>query len=166
VLRLIRNYFTPSKGPHLPGQDISSMFNHDVLTDCQCRALQIETDSLSPATQTHAQQFLEVVKTYQNGCEISNVKRLNLDGAHSWDDVMCMVRENKTIYDEAGRSRFRKLGRAIGRRSDAIVPWLRMVPNDSYTSILCGGLRCIFELSVTLQRTMTCPNCSYRPWCT
>ena len=87
------------------------------------------------------------MEAYQGSIKDSKVRPLDLGGTHTWDEVMQLVKDTETKYLEAGRNGHRRLFRYIGAQSDSVVPFLRLIPNGTYTSIVCGGLKLIFELS-------------------
>ena len=78
----------------------------------------------------------------------SNARSIDLSATHSWDEVMRVVKDTEAAYLEAGRSGLRRAGRSIGARSESVLPYLRLIPNGFYTSIICGGLKLVFELSI------------------
>lgn len=108
---------------------------------------------LSPSTSTHAGQFLDVMKAYQSSHQDSKVKSLDLSGTHSWDEVMAVVRLTERTYFAAGRRGSRRVGRIISDQAESVLPALRLIPNGTYTSIACGGLKLVFELSSALSMT-------------
>jgi hypothetical protein len=88
------------------------------------------------------------MKAYQNSHKDSTIRSLDLSRAHSWDEVMRIVKTTEDAYFEAGRSGLRRVSRLIGVQSESVVPFLRLIPNGFYTSIVCGGLKLVFELSL------------------
>lgn len=97
---------------------------------------------------SHAEQFLEVMKAYQNSHQDPKVKSLDLSGTHSWDEVLQIVRFTEDTYLAAGRRGPRQLARFIADQAESVMPALRLIPNGFYTSIVCGGLKLVFELSI------------------
>ncbi len=85
---------------------------------------------------------------YQQSLKDPGIKSLDLGGTHSWDEVMRLVKDTEAAYLEAGRG-LRQAGRSIGARSESVLPYLRLIPNGFYTSIICGGLKLVFELSIS-----------------
>ena len=102
--------------------------------------------SRSPSTDSHARQFLEVMIKYQESTDDNKVRSVDLDATHSWDEVIRSVKEKESQYLEAGR--MRRVTRLITAYSESVLPFLRLIPNGFYTSIICGGLKLIFELSL------------------
>lgn len=79
--------------------------------------------------------------------EDEKARSLDLSGTHSWDEVMRLVKDTEAAYQEAGRNSLRKTGRRVAQHSVSVLPYLRLIPNGYYTSIVCGGLKVVFELS-------------------
>lgn len=88
------------------------------------------------------------MKAFQNSMQESKARTIDLSGTHSWDEVMRLVKDTEAEYIKAGRSGLRRAGRFIGGQSESVLPYLRLIPNGFYTSIVCGGLKVIFELSL------------------
>jgi hypothetical protein len=60
---------------------------------------------------------------------------------------MRLVKDNQVLYQEAGRRPWRWVGRFLAGQAENVHPFLRLIPNDFTASVVCGGLKCIFELS-------------------
>ena len=85
---------------------------------------------------------------YQDAMEDPKIRALDLRAKHSFKDVFQAAKDAESAYLEAGRKvGLRNLGRVISAKSEAVVPYLRLIPNGFLTSILYGGLRLVFELS-------------------
>lgn len=80
------------------------------------------------------------------------VRSLDLKGTHSWDEVMQLVKDKNDAYLEAGQNGLRGMGRSITSHSKSVGPYLRLIPNDFFASIVNGGLKLIFELSFVLHQ--------------
>ena len=78
----------------------------------------------------------------------SSIAAFDLRGKHSWDDVLRVAKDAEMTYQEAGRKKLRKAGRYITTKSEAMQPYLRLIPNAFYTSTLYGGLRLVFGVSI------------------
>ncbi|KAI1630225.1 hypothetical protein EDD37DRAFT_645943 [Exophiala viscosa] len=116
------------------------------------RAAAPKQNIFNPSTHSHAEQFLEMMKRYQYSTKDSKARPLDLGGTHSWDEVMRLVKDAEATYLEAGQSRLRQVGRLIGAQSESMVPFLRLIPNGFYTSIICGGLKLIFEAASNINK--------------
>ena len=96
----------------------------------------------------HTEQFLEAMEAYQSSMKDSRISTLDLRGKHSWEDVLRVAKDAEVAYQKAGGKGLRKTGRFITAKSEAVQPYLRLIPNGLYTSILCGGLRLVFEVKI------------------
>lgn len=47
-------------------------------------------------------------------------------------------------YAKKDSTYIRKLGRYAGDNGDSVFAYLQLIPSETYTSILCGGLKIIF----------------------
>jgi hypothetical protein len=104
----------------------------------------------SPSTRTHAEQFVEVMKRYQQSIKDPELRNLDvLSRAHSWDDVMRIAKDAELVYLEAGKTGARRAGRFVATHAESVVPFLSLIPNGFYTSIVCGGLKLIFEVRIS-----------------
>ena len=67
--------------------------------------------------------------------------------AHNWDEVhqAAGLAEAKCNKDGT-RSIFSKVGRGVQRSAPAVEPWLSLIPDGDYTSVLCGGLKVAFSV--------------------
>ncbi|MCJ1385307.1 hypothetical protein MMC17_008429 [Xylographa soralifera] len=92
------------------------------------------------------------MQAYQSSMKDSSISALDLRGKHSWDDVLRVAKDAEIVYQRAGGKGLRKAGRFITTKSGAVQPYLRLIPNDSYASILCGGLRLVFEINIAASQ--------------
>jgi hypothetical protein len=86
------------------------------------------------------------MEAYQASMKGSSISALDLRGKHSWDDVLRAAKDAEAAYLEAGGKGLRKAGRFITAKSEAMLSYLQLIPNGFYTSILCGGLKLVFEI--------------------
>lgn len=87
-----------------------------------------------------------VMEAYQASKSGPSISALNLRGKHSWDDVLLVAKEAEAVYQEAGRKGLRKVGRAITAKSELVLPYLQLIPNEFFCSIVCGGLKLVFKI--------------------
>jgi hypothetical protein len=70
----------------------------------------------------------------------------DVSDVHSWDELMESAREAEQKYlTDAGR--LRKFVRGIGDYATSITPWITMLPNDSYMSVISGSLKVMLAVS-------------------
>lgn len=86
------------------------------------------------------------MEAYQASKTGTSMGALDLRGKHSWDDVLRVLKDAEAAYQEAGRKGLRKVGRAITAKSEVVLPYLQLIPNESFCSTLCGGLKIIFKI--------------------
>lgn len=70
----------------------------------------------------------------------------NVRGVHSWAEVTqaANLAEEKYLKDAKGpEGSIRRFFRVTGDNAHVINPWVNLLPNDQYFSILCGGLKLI-----------------------
>lgn len=86
------------------------------------------------------------METYQDSMKDRTISVLNLREKHSCDEVLQVARDAETIYTQAGKKGLRRAGRFITSKSEADLPLVRLIPNENYLSVLCGGLKTVFEV--------------------
>jgi hypothetical protein len=102
----------------------------------------------SNSVELKANDFLEAMETYQASLKESTAVTLDFRGKHSWEEVLKIAKDAETTYQEAGANGLRKVGRLITAESESMIPYLGLIPNGFYTSILCGGLKLVFQVSI------------------
>lgn len=100
----------------------------------------------SQSADLHTEQFLEAMEAYKASMKDPNMSILNLREKHSWSDVLRVAEHAEAIYTQAGKKGLRKVGRVIASKSEAALPLVRLIPNENYLSVLCGGLKIVFEV--------------------
>lgn len=70
----------------------------------------------------------------------------DITGSNSWEEVMALAKQAENRYfAEAGPAR--KILRGIGDYAVGAQWWAGLLPNDSYMSILSGGLKLLLAVS-------------------
>ncbi|KAJ9616703.1 hypothetical protein H2200_000422 [Cladophialophora chaetospira] len=100
----------------------------------QQRVVAPKLRDFNPSTHSHTEQFIEMMKTFQNSTKGSKTMPLSLGGTHSWDEVFRIVKDIETVYHEAGQSGIRRIGRSIGNQSESMMSFLKFIPNGFYES--------------------------------
>ncbi|KPI41078.1 uncharacterized protein AB675_8144 [Cyphellophora attinorum] len=111
------------------------------------RSLPPRTVQFNPQLEMHAQKFREIVEEYRHSVTEKQIKDLDLSKTHSWDEVFRVVRTAQDKYIRAGQKPVRRASRFLGRQSESVLPFLRIIPNGTYTSMICGGLKSAMHLS-------------------
>ena len=65
----------------------------------------------------------------------------------TWDNVFRAGKSAIEDYDKKGRGTVRGLGRKLGDYTPILDTWSSLLPNGDYTSIFCGALKMVFEVS-------------------
>jgi hypothetical protein len=92
--------------------------------------------------------FCNVVQQYEHTLSKQDPRaRINIRSAHSWDEVVRAAKDAEKAYNaEAKRGatgHVRGYFRHIGDYSTSAAPWVGLLPNDKYFSVLCGGLKLV-----------------------
>ena len=92
--------------------------------------------------------FYRVIESYQKHTKGHHLPPdFDIRKAHNWDEVHQAARLAETKHKKDGtRSIFGKIGRGIQRSAPAVEPWLGLIPDGDYTSVLCGGLKIAFRV--------------------
>lgn len=86
------------------------------------------------------------MEAYQESFKQKELLGFDLRGQHSWDEVLRIAKDAENRYLQEGKGPVRKVGRYIADHSEGVIPYLRLIPNSTYGSVLCGGLKLIFEV--------------------
>jgi hypothetical protein len=113
-----------------------------------------ETVSKLTSVSELTQDFCNIVQQYENSLHLKNGReKLTVRGAHTWDEVVLAARDAEANYLADAKKGLqgvvRRFFRVIGDYSSAATPWIGLLPNDSYFSVLCGGLKLVFGVCVT-----------------
>ena len=100
--------------------------------------------------------FYRVIEIYQKSSKGNHLPpAFDIRKAHSWDEVHQAARLAEAEWKKDGtRGIFSKIGRGIQRSTPAVEPWLGLIPDGDYTSVLCGGLKIAFGVcsrKITLE---------------
>ena len=92
--------------------------------------------------------FYQVIESYQKSTKIHHLPPdFDIRKAHNWDEVHQAARLAEAKCKKDGtRTIFGKIGRGIQRSTPAVEPWLGLIPDGDYTSVLCGGLKIAFRV--------------------
>lgn len=93
--------------------------------------------------------FCACIEEYQRSMPDSKTEmRIDIRNNHTWEEVLNAAKEAERIYnvDPAQKSAKRWLRqgfRTLGDYSSGLNPWVGLVPNDKYMSVVNGGLKVI-----------------------
>lgn len=80
----------------------------------------------------------------------SSLHSFDIRSSHSWAEVLEQISLAKSNYDskqEGKRGSLRKAGRYVSDHADMVDPWLKLIPDTNYSSVVCGGLKFICGVS-------------------
>ncbi|KAJ5377842.1 uncharacterized protein N7496_005251 [Penicillium cataractarum] len=67
--------------------------------------------------------------------------RANISQMHNWEDVFSSLQEAEDHYSNS--SKFRKFFRRGASKSEAAEPFVGLIPDSMYTSVICAGIKLI-----------------------
>ena len=76
-------------------------------------------------------------------------RRFDIRDKHTWEEVMRTAIEAEQVYQEKAKGKsglVRRAWRNIGDSQSVINPWLELLPNGEYSSIICSGLKLVFTV--------------------
>lgn len=110
--------------------------------------LRIKSRYIHGDLQLHTQHFRKVMEIYRCTAKDKAFVQFDLEDKHSWDEVLQEARFAEQKYNRNAKG-LRGMGhrvfRIVGDNAAAANPWLNILPDSEYTSVLCGGLKLIFE---------------------
>ncbi|KAL4795302.1 hypothetical protein BDV19DRAFT_389434 [Aspergillus venezuelensis] len=77
--------------------------------------------------------------------------RANISQMHSWEDVFAALREAENHYNNS--SKLRKFFRKGASKSEAIEPFVELIPGGDYTSVICAGIQFILKACSAANRS-------------
>ena len=110
----------------------------------RCREAPLLFSDLSSQTDL----FYQVIEIYRKATKGRHLPPdFDIKKAHNWDEVYQAAKLAEAKCKKDGtRSIFSKVARGIQRSAPAVEPWLGMIPDGDYTSVLCGGLKMAFRV--------------------
>lgn len=78
------------------------------------------------------------------------LKGFDIRGQHSWAEVMGQLDLAKQSHEDKAKGRqgvLRKGARWFSNHVETIDPWVRLIPETDYSSVICGGLKFVFAVS-------------------
>lgn len=93
-------------------------------------------------------EFLERVQAYSKASTHSLVRDASTVERATWPDVIKAMNDSQSA-DEAKADGWKGVfhwgGRKIGGAAASVEPWLGLLPGDLFGSVLCGGLKLVFN---------------------
>lgn len=78
------------------------------------------------------------------------LKGFDIRGRHCWAEVMGQLDLAKQSYEDKAKGRhgvLRKGARWFSNHVETVEPWVRLIPETDYSSVICGGLKFVFAVS-------------------
>ncbi|KAJ4354144.1 uncharacterized protein N0V89_005877 [Didymosphaeria variabile] len=93
-------------------------------------------------------EFCNIIQQYESVLFTqARSAKINIRGAHSWDEVIRAAKDTEAAYIEeakkGAKGAVRGYLRQFGDYSATATPWIGLLPNDKYFSVLCGGLKIV-----------------------
>ena len=104
--------------------------------------------------------FKLAIEAYEEETKNSKYKtNIISDATYTWEDVLAEVNAASERYDEVSGfwGKIRKGLRGFGGNNQVFDAWAGLLPTQSnYFSVLCGGLKLIFSVRITLASVRVC----------
>ncbi|KAI9838307.1 MAG: hypothetical protein M1819_005575 [Sarea resinae] len=107
-----------------------------------------------PSLRTHTDEFLEVMAIFQKRAKPKMRGSFDISKKYTWDDVIREAKDAEQKYNEEAKGVMgfgKKAIRVTGEYGSAIAPWLKLLPDGDYGSVLCGGLKLIFGAATAVS---------------
>ena len=92
------------------------------------------------------------MEIYRKNAKEKALLNFNIRDQHSWDEVIRTAKDAEQKYNNKAkgpRGIGHKAARFVGDHAADTSPWLELLPNGEYTSVLCGGLKFVFVVYYT-----------------
>ncbi|KAK3319533.1 hypothetical protein B0T19DRAFT_487870 [Cercophora scortea] len=107
-----------------------------------------EADGLQSLAEQQREMFKDIMDDFLKDRPLpKSLKSFNIRAAHSWSEVMEQVASAKEAYDQKSQGKHGvvvKFGRYFSDHANSIDPWLELIPDTDYSSVVCGGLKFVF----------------------
>jgi hypothetical protein len=102
------------------------------------------------------------MKAYQTSAKDPNIIAIDLSGKHSWDEVLRVAKDAEAEYRRSGRKVLRYVARTFTSKSVVVLPYLKLIPNGFFSSMLAGALKLVFTVSLSHRLDFEAPKLT--PW--
>lgn len=68
----------------------------------------------------------------------------DIGATHEWSEVIDMAQQAQGLYNNRAKGvpgSATRLFRFLGKNAPAIEPWIELLPNGDYSSLICGALK-------------------------
>ena len=91
-------------------------------------------------------RFAEALDIFRKMDDDQIINIFKIREKHTWDEVLQQATFAESQYKSSNQVRL--IFRGIGDHAPGIAPWLGLIPDGEYTSILCGGLKMILKVQL------------------
>lgn len=99
---------------------------------------------------TETERFKDIMEAFiQEQPSRTVLKEFDIRERHSWSEVMEKLDLAKQAYEDKAKGRqgvLRKGARWFSDHVETIDPWVRLIPDTDYSSVICGGLKFVFAV--------------------
>ena len=100
--------------------------------------------------------FVEALQCYQQDVTPKYKSQVDLDGVHTWDEVIKYAEKARNDYLGVGQTgimmKIDQRFKTFQSAAPAIKAWLKLLPSTSiYGSVVCGGLTIILEVELVTE---------------
>ncbi|CAG8949095.1 hypothetical protein HYFRA_00002224 [Hymenoscyphus fraxineus] len=146
--------FMETKAVNLHGAYRNTSSHYDqkkkeyVLSRKEDDVVDIETVAREKEAEKQTAHFRTIIVAFSEANSLpKNLKGFDIRGAHDWDEVLETVDSAKAAYGDKAKGKkgiHIRAGRGISNRANNLSPWLELLPDGDYSSIICGGLKLVF----------------------
>ncbi|CAG8981062.1 hypothetical protein HYALB_00008216 [Hymenoscyphus albidus] len=108
----------------------------------------IETVAREKEAERQTAHFRTIIVAFSEANSLpKNLKGFAIRGAHDWDEVLETVDSAKEAYGNKAKGKkgiHIRAGRGMSNKANDLSPWLELLPNGDYSSMICGGLKFVF----------------------
>lgn len=110
-----------------------------------------ETLTAEKEAENQTSHFKTVVEAFVEANPLlRNLRSFDIRGAHTWDEVLKTVDSAKEVYESKAKGKkgiHIRAARGLSQNANDISPWLELLPDGDYSSVICGGLKLVFGVS-------------------
>ena len=99
-------------------------------------------------------RFQDLLKDYEKTSAAKHKTGINLDGLHSWEEVLIQVDNAARSYKDPSSlwSKVRRGMKKFGENHQAFDAWMNLLPTQSqYCSIICGALKLVINAAARFK---------------
>lgn len=113
-----------------------------------------EGQALAKLASDETEKFKEIMEEFARHHSSSASSSVNIRDQHSWAGVMAQLTLAKEKHENQAKGKkgaIRKAGRWISDHAEIVDPYIKLVPDTDYSSVICGGLKFVFGVRIRLS---------------